>query len=165
MVSPVDAMIKCLLTGLVLSPKTDARPFGALLDSMPQVEQRRVLATALKIFSHDHLDRLGRCDSNECKPMIAAVAGAIDSMVEAKESRINHLVEWSTGSSGAGLGDGIAIRRAAVAVLSRQRDAIARVLEKSVNQFGDQLYIKHAPMLQQEGASSFRDGPTMRNDC
>ena len=52
---------------------------------------------------------------------------------------------------GAGVGDGIGIRRAVVAVLAKDKEAITTVLEKSVNQFGDQLYIKHTAVLQQEG--------------
>lgn len=65
-----------------------------------------------------------------------------------------HLISWLTGTSGAGLGDGIAIRRAAVVVLSKDKAAIETVLEKSLQQFGDQLYIKHTPTLQQEGIVS-----------
>jgi telomere length regulation protein len=38
-----------------------------------------------------------------------------------------------------------------MAVISQDRDDLVAVLEKSLSQFGDQLYIKHSPMLQQEG--------------
>jgi telomere length regulation protein len=38
-----------------------------------------------------------------------------------------------------------------MAVVSQQKDDIVAVLEKSLSQFGDQLYIKHSPALQQEG--------------
>lgn len=60
-------------------------------------------------------------------------------------------MEWLTGSSEAGLGEGVGIRRAAVAVVSQDREDLVTVFEKSLSQFGDQLYIKHSPMLQQEG--------------
>jgi len=46
---------------------------------------------------------------------------------------------------------GIEIRRAMVAVVAQNTESLAQVLEKAINQFGDQLYIKHTPMLQQEG--------------
>lgn len=61
------------------------------------------------------------------------------------------MLEWLTGSSAAGLGEGVGIRRAVLAVVSQHRDDIVAVLEKSLSQFGDQLYIKHSPLLQQEG--------------
>jgi telomere length regulation protein len=38
-----------------------------------------------------------------------------------------------------------------MAVISQDRDDLVAVLEKSLSQFGDQLHIKHSPMLQQEG--------------
>lgn len=65
-------------------------------------------------------------------------------------------MEWLTGSSGAGLGEGVGIRRAAVAVIAQNKDDLVMVLEKSLGQFGDQLYIKHSPMLQQEGWCQYR---------
>lgn len=61
------------------------------------------------------------------------------------------LINWCASSSGAGLGDGIGIRRAVVAALAQDRDAIIAVLEKSLAQFGDELYIKHSAILQQDG--------------
>ncbi|KAG7121153.1 DNA replication checkpoint protein tel2 like [Verticillium longisporum] len=63
---------------------------------------------------------------------------------------MNHLVLWLTNSTGAGLGEAIGIRRAVVAVVGKDKECTSQVLEKSLSQFGDQLYIKHSPMLQQE---------------
>ncbi|RAL66882.1 hypothetical protein DID88_007664 [Monilinia fructigena] len=54
------------------------------------------------------------------------------------------------GHIGAGIGEGVAIRRAAIASLSKNKKDIETVLEKSLSQFGDMLYIRHAPILQQE---------------
>jgi telomere length regulation protein len=104
----------------------------------------------LKLLSAEHLDRLGRCES-EGKPTIAAVAGVLNAILGKDENERRHLVEWLTASSGAGLGEGIGIRRAVMAVISQNREDVVNVLEKSLGQFGDQLYIKHSPMLQQEG--------------
>jgi telomere length regulation protein len=79
------------------------------------------------------------------------VAGALSGILGSEENGRRQLVEWLTGSSGAGLGEGVGIRRAVMAVISQDRDDLVAVLEKSMSQFGDQLYIKHSPMLQQEG--------------
>ncbi|KAG7135670.1 hypothetical protein HYQ46_008872 [Verticillium longisporum] len=65
-------------------------------------------------------------------------------------AEMNHLVLWLTNSTGAGLGEAIGIRRAVVAVVGKDKECTSQVLEKSLSQFGDQLYIKHSPMLQQE---------------
>jgi telomere length regulation protein len=68
-----------------------------------------------------------------------------------EESRKSHLKTWLTSSSGAGVGDGIAIRRAVVAALAVDNSDIETVLDKSLRLFGDQLYIKHTSTMQQEG--------------
>jgi hypothetical protein len=117
---------------------------------LPQTEQRKVLFSVLKSLSAEHLDRLGRCES-ESNPTIAAVAGVLNAILGKDENGRRHLVEWLTASSGAGLGEGIGIRRAVMAVISQNREDVVNVLEKSLAQFGDQLYIKHSPVLQQEG--------------
>lgn len=90
-------------------------------------------------------------DDAESRTTVAAVAGVIDAVMGNDDVRKTHLINWCTASSGAGLGDAAGIRRAVVAVLARDKEAVSTVLEKSLAQFGDQLYIKHAAMLQQEG--------------
>ncbi|KAL2019823.1 hypothetical protein VTK56DRAFT_9174 [Thermocarpiscus australiensis] len=145
-----DALIKLLLSELLLKEGVDRGKFALLLSNLPQTEQRKVLFSVLKLFSTEHLDRLGRCESEESKTLISAVSGAIHSICGSDENGRKCLVEWLTGSSGAGLGDGVGIRRAVLAVISQHRDDLVAVLEKSLSQFGDQLYIKHSPMLQQE---------------
>ncbi|KAK4132337.1 putative DNA binding protein [Trichocladium antarcticum] len=145
-----DALVKQLLLDLVLKKGASPGNLGLLLGGLPQTDQRKILFSILKLFSTDYLDRLGRCESEQSKPLVSAVAGALNSIVSADENERKHLVEWLTGSSGAGLGEGVAIRRAVMAVVAQQKDDIVAVLEKSLAQFGDQLYIKHSPMLQQE---------------
>ena len=139
------------MDALVLTPRANPKKFGVLLGNLPQTEQRKVLYSVLKLFSADRLDRLGRCESEQSKKPISAVAGALSGILDSVENGRRHLVEWLTGASGAGLGEGVGIRRAVMAVISEERDDLVTVLEKSLGQFGDQLYIKHSPMLQQEG--------------
>lgn len=109
------------------------------------------------MLSSDSLDRLGRCESEESSKIISAAAGVVKAAIGPSENVKKHLVDWLTSSSGAGLGDGIGIRRAVMAVVSQHRDDLMSVFEKSLAQFGDQLYIKHSPVLQQEGELSQPD--------
>ncbi|KAH6854190.1 telomere length regulation protein-domain-containing protein [Chaetomium sp. MPI-CAGE-AT-0009] len=145
-----DGLIKQLISELALKPQADPKRFGLLVGGLPQTEQRKVLYSVLKILSTGHLDRLGRCETEETKPPISAVAGALNGILDSVENGRRHLVEWLINSSGAGLGEGVGIRRAVMAVVSQERDDLVTALEKSLGQFGDQLYIKHSPMLQQE---------------
>ncbi|KAJ4296139.1 telomere binding protein [Collariella sp. IMI 366227] len=151
-----DTLIKQLISELVLKNEADPEKFGLLLNSLPLTEQRKVLSSVLKLFSAEHLDRLGQCESDDTKPVISAVAGSLSSILASNDNGKRCLVEWLTASSGAGLGEGVGIRRAVLAVISQQRDDLVTVLEKSLSQFGDQLYIKHSPTLQQEGPAPGR---------
>lgn len=146
------------MSKLVLTQGADPQLFRHLLDNLSQTEQRKVLLTVLSILAEQHLTLLGLCESEESKTVISAAAGALNHIVGADKNRRIHLVDWLTNFSGAALGEGVAIRRAVLAVLAQERDDIVSVLEKSINQFGDQLYVKHAPMLQQDGGLLSFDG-------
>lgn len=105
----------------------------------------------LKIIADVHLNELDSSNPSEEQRRISAAAGIIKSLVADDTKYLSHLVTWLTSANGAGLGDTIGIRRAVLAVLSSDRDSIAAVFEKSLNQLGDYLYIRHTPILQQEG--------------
>jgi telomere length regulation protein len=109
-----------------------------------------VIYILLEYLSRQFLSRLELEDTKPHKN-ISAVAGIIDGVVQNDQGRKTHLLNWCCSPSGAGLGDGVGIRRAVVAVLAKDRDMITSLLEKSLNQFGDKLYIKHTAVLQQEG--------------
>lgn len=89
--------------------------------------------------------------STEDYPLVWAAAGVLDIVIGTNQGRRGHLISWLTDATGAGIGESYGIRRAAVAVLSGDKESITSVLEKSLNQFGDQLYTRHSPILQQEG--------------
>lgn len=112
--------------------------------------------TFLNLLSHDNLSLDITSEDNEkwWQPnasIISAAAKLISILIVDNESRKDHLIAWLTNSSGAGIGEGVAIRRAAIVSLSKNKKDIETVLEKSLGQFGDTLYIRHAPTLQQEG--------------
>ena len=130
--------------------KTDSNPiqFNKICFSQSQ-KTKKIMQILLDYLAKRFLNPLGQLESS-AQQTVSAVAGVIRDVIQDDETRLSHLVSWCTASSGAGLGDAIGIRRAVLAVLA-DKDAITTVLEKSLNQFGDQLYIKHTAILQQEG--------------
>ena len=149
--------MKEIVSALCLGRKEYATEFLSLLNVLPSSEQRNVIYTVLKLLSKEHLSatvlsedsaRWWQADAGK----ISAAAGLISLTVANEEQRKGQLINWLTSSSGAGSGDGIAIRRAVIVSLARDNTDIETVLDKSLQQFGDQLYIKHTPTLQQEGA-------------
>ncbi|KAH6619524.1 telomere length regulation protein-domain-containing protein [Chaetomium sp. MPI-SDFR-AT-0129] len=145
-----DVIITQLVSELVFTPAADPQVLGSLIGNLPQTEQRKVLFSVVTLLSTEYLDRFGRCESKESEQLISAAAGALKGILDSLEHGKRFLVEWLTGSSGAGIGEGVGIRRSVMAVISQERDDLVTVLEKSLGQFGDQLYIRHSPMLQQE---------------
>lgn len=134
---------------MLLSPKASPNTFAQLCLRQPTVS-RKVLQSLIKYLSSRYLNTLDlkRVTSDAT---VSAVAGLLKSLVSTDRSRQDVLVNWCCSISGAGLGDGVGIRRAIMAVLAQDRDLVATVFERSLAQFGDELYIKHTPILQQDG--------------
>jgi len=82
---------------------------------------------------------------------VSSVAGLIDSLVAGDDDLRALVVEWLIGSQGGGIGEPIGIRRALIVILAKDAITLKGLFEKSLQQFSNQLWIKHAPILQQEG--------------
>ena len=152
----IENILREVLTSLLFQHETYTVQFSTLLEGLPGFEQRNVLYSVLKVASKEYLPNLVTSEANpqwwySDAEIVSAVAGLISTVLSGEESRKNQLIAWLTSSSGAGIGDGVAIRRAAIAALSGDKNDLETVLDKSLQQFGDQLYIRHTPTLQQEG--------------
>ncbi|KLU92880.1 hypothetical protein MAPG_11841, partial [Magnaporthiopsis poae ATCC 64411] len=147
-----DLMVQVLVETLLVRESDDGKHvFDRLCKGLPHFEQRRLLYSLLKFASRAYFD--GAADLPASEPetsTVAAVAGLLNSAVLQVESRVNLLLSWLTDSSGAAPGESVGIRRAVIAVVAQKKDDITTVVEKSLDQFGDQLYVRHAPLLQQE---------------
>ncbi|KAK8049665.1 telomere length regulation protein [Apiospora phragmitis] len=145
-----DLMTKILFTGLVLHDEPQPTTFEKLLDLLSSADQRKVLLIVLKLLSSEYLSSVNLDGAIKDYPTIWAAASVLQSVIGASNVRKAQLVSWLTGATGAGLGETCGIRRAALAVLVDDKEAMFSVLESSLGLLGDQLYIKHSPMLQQE---------------
>ncbi|KAI1415814.1 telomere length regulation protein-domain-containing protein [Hypoxylon sp. FL1857] len=145
-----ENFVNTLITGLLLRDVDGQAAFEKLLGFSPPLEQRKTLGLILKLLSDKYLSSLDGSSPTKEDTIISAVAGALRVVVGDDETRKSHLMDWLTGGTGAGIGEGCAIRRAAIAVFSEDRESMTAILEKSLSQFGDKLYIRHAPLLQQE---------------
>ncbi|KAH0499263.1 hypothetical protein TgHK011_006468 [Trichoderma gracile] len=141
-----ESLVKTVIDGLLLREGSNPKDFSKVCLSHPSSAKRTV--NILLQHLAQHLNGLD-LDTPASKTLISAAAGVIDSVIKGNEALYNHLVSWSVSSSGAGLGDAVGIRRAVLAVIAQNKDGITAVFEKSLAQFGDQLYIKHAAILQQ----------------
>ncbi|KAG5997819.1 hypothetical protein E4U52_002874 [Claviceps spartinae] len=143
-----DTIVTILIDHLLLAQGVRRELFAQVCLHQPQAS-KKVINLLLGYLSRKFLNHL---ELREAVPneTVSAVAGVIDDVVQNDHIRVSHLVNWCCSTSGAGLGDSIGIRRAVLALLARDKETITLVLEKSINQFGDQLYIKHSAIMQQQ---------------
>ncbi|KAH6606476.1 hypothetical protein Trco_005629 [Trichoderma cornu-damae] len=141
-----DTFVKTVINGLLLQRGNDPKNFAKVCLSQPHSAKK-----TMGILLQHLAQQLNGLDSDEpsSKVIISAAAGIIDSVIRGNDTLHNYLVAWCASPSGAGLGDAVGIRRAVLAVLAQNKDWVATVFEHSLSQFGDQLYIKHAAILQQ----------------
>ncbi|CZT03047.1 hypothetical protein WAI453_012244 [Rhynchosporium graminicola] len=150
-----DSIIKEVISSMLLQDKECKAQFLKLVESLPSFDQHNFLLTILKFIPRDYLSfpvttEAGSGWWKSDASVIAAAAGLVSVVVAEDESRKKMLVSWLTNSSGAGVGDGIAIRRAVLASLAGNMSDMESILDASLAQFGDQLYIRHTPTLQQD---------------
>ncbi|TDZ58320.1 DNA replication checkpoint protein tel2 [Colletotrichum trifolii] len=145
-----DSLMNQLIKDMLLGRDDSQNAFFKLFGQFSNLEQKRIIFAVLKYMSEVFLNKLDDRDLSTPNSVVSATAGKIQRLASNDESRKTHLVSWLTSSTGAGLGDGVAIRRAVLAALTHDKDCVYLVLEKSISQFGDQLYIKHSPVLQQQ---------------
>lgn len=139
-----------LVTDLLLRD-ADTQALFKLLGSLPSLEQRKILNLIIKFISDKYLNSVDGGDTAKDVAIISAASSVLKAVVGNDEAQKNSLINWLTSGSGAGIGEGYGIRRAAVAVFSDDKESMVSILEKSLSQFGDKLYIMHAPLLQQDG--------------
>ncbi|KAK2937429.1 TEL2, C-terminal domain superfamily [Fusarium oxysporum f. sp. vasinfectum] len=143
-----ETLIKIAIDGLLLSKRNSISTFIQLALSQHRTS-KKVFHILLQHLSQKYLNRLSLEDTHP-DDKVSAVAGLLMEVALNDETRRDVLINWCASSSGAGVGDGVGIRRAVVAALAQDREAITAVLEKSIAQFGDELYIRHSAMLQQD---------------
>jgi telomere length regulation protein len=150
-------IVTAILSELVLTDAGKWPILDTLLSNMPEYDQKTLILSALHYLSRNHLSKLSATPENLSSwwrtdsEVVAAAAGLLKGLLGNESSRRSIIAAWLTNISGAGAGESVGIRRAAMAALSSDRHDLESVLSKSLQQFGDQLYIRHTPVIQQEG--------------
>jgi telomere length regulation protein len=149
-----------MVNSLILTPQVRTAIFRKLLDGLPSLEQRNFIQNILQLISKEPLSTELTSEDNSDwwkadADVVSAAAGLINLVLGDHDARKAQVITWLTSASGAGVGDGIAIRRASVTALSANKADLESIFDRSLQQFGDQLYIGHTPAMQQEGMNLF----------
>ncbi|KAI9840246.1 MAG: telomere binding protein [Sclerophora amabilis] len=149
-----DQIVDEINHGLLRNEKEQIRING-LIRNLPIFEQRNVLSSVLRILSRHELPPRSMIPNEKSwwlkdSKRVSGAAALISAILKDNDGLKDHLVRCLTGASGAGMGESILVRRAAITALATDDERVQCVLEKNMEQFGDKLFIKHKPVLFQE---------------
>lgn len=82
---------------------------------------------------------------------ISQLAALLSGIIASDNDFRDLAADWLVSPNGGGVGEPIGIRRALVVVLSRDEMVLKELLERSFGQFGDKIWIRHTPIMRQEG--------------
>ena len=90
--------------------------------------------------------------------MVSSIASVVFKLINTDQTKFDEtilelLLEWVIGNGGKGAGEPIGIRRAILLAINATNHGqihLQEILEKNVSQFGDPLWIRHAPVIHQE---------------
>lgn len=142
-------MVATIVTSMLVESPRHVPELQQLLQSLKTHEQRKFLLSTVAFVTKRYMTSLSFA-SKDAKAVTAskAVAGAaalLSVIVKAnQESMVEHLSAWLLQASNAP----ILTYRAVLTVLPD--DEANKVLEQLWTKFSDQLFIKHAPVVQQE---------------
>ncbi|KAI9811374.1 MAG: telomere binding protein [Pycnora praestabilis] len=149
-----DLIVERVYIGLLSDGGNPQWRLKALLSRLMGYDQRKFLSSILRIIPKRHLKSSSALNDSltwrEDSKAIGAAAALLNAIVDELPPLRDELGSWLTSNAGGGVGEDINIRRVVVTSLSRDEVRLQDILEKSMQHFGDKLYIKHTPVLHQE---------------
>ncbi|EUC35962.1 hypothetical protein COCCADRAFT_34551 [Bipolaris zeicola 26-R-13] len=123
-----------------------------LLSHMKTFEQRKymnaiITFVAKHYFSNEVVNKDSLVASS---PVIDAAGGLFHDLIKDNDVLKEHLISTLTRSTIPVLDDSLSVRRSVVAALAKDHDKLHTLLESLIKLFGDSVYIRYTPVLQQE---------------
>lgn len=167
-----DHCVEAVCSRLIYGDDTLLMNYRSLLKNLGSQEQITFLYSLLRVLSKLRLSsfagNLTHDEQQEHTRILCGAGALISCLVKDSDILKDALIRWLTGVSGDGMAQEKAIRRAVIAALSvdhgreltwvvkahADRQALARMIvlfNKILELFGDKLFIKHTPMLHQQG--------------
>lgn len=118
-------------------------------------DKRTYLNSFLRVLSTSHLsttyDEADENWHNDDAPIVAAAAALLGKLISDDDDFKEVLQEWITSSSGGGVGESLALRRAVMTVVKEDELLFRQVTEKLLSQFADKMWIARTMIVRQEG--------------
>ncbi|KAF2035856.1 hypothetical protein EK21DRAFT_53489 [Setomelanomma holmii] len=141
------------LTFTILSSNNTAR-LADLMCRLKTFEQRKYLSAVVAFIAKQYFPSKIVQHEDIPVPSSKAVSGAatlLYGLTTDNELLKDHLVALLTRSTVPSLDDSLASRRSIIAAIAQDEDKLHNLLENCIKMFGDSVFIKHTPVVQQEG--------------
>ncbi|KAL1795097.1 hypothetical protein ACET3X_006913 [Alternaria dauci] len=146
-----DQIISSLLQALTDSDSLERLP--NFLSQMRTFEQRKYLNAIVAFVAKDYLsvENVGKDDATiTASTTISSAAALFYTLIKDSDVLKEHLVSSLTRSTIPALDESLSARRSVLAALARDDETLHTLLENLIKTFGDSVYIRHTPVLQQE---------------
>ncbi|KAH0007323.1 hypothetical protein KCU78_g11831, partial [Aureobasidium melanogenum] len=160
---PVQVVEKIHAHITFVSPNAGSK-LQPMLQSLQVHEQKQLLDQTFKVLSKQCLPLMSPPDFDDTMTKtpstIAAASATIMELIEDSEAMRGHLETWLSDPA-QNASESFGLRRAAVSAFAHAskgttnmlEDPIQDLTEKVMKRFGDNLFIKHSPILQQEACA------------
>ncbi|RKF56166.1 DNA replication checkpoint protein tel2 [Golovinomyces cichoracearum] len=149
-----DCVVKEVITTLLLQEENRSSQFSRLCANLSSSDLRKIVNSTLSICSKLELHSNSAINEDQWWKSdiasVSALAALISAVISENEEAKNHLITWLTNDSGAGITNGVRLRRSVIAALIKDKCCIESIFEKCLENFSDVLYIRHTSSLQQE---------------
>ncbi|KAJ4362832.1 telomere binding protein [Ascochyta clinopodiicola] len=146
-----DRLVACILDTSI--EHDQVKSFADLIGRMKAFEQRKYFTAVIVCISKQFFQLEGNSREETpiaASPVISGAAYLLNSFIKTNDVLKDYLVSSLTRSTIPSIDDSLAIRRSAVAALAQDEDKLQTLFESSIKTFGDSVYVKHTPVLQQE---------------
>ncbi|KAF9699923.1 hypothetical protein EKO04_002486 [Ascochyta lentis] len=146
-----DRLIACVLTMSVEHDQVNS--FSDLIGQMKAFEQRKYLNAVIVCITKQFFQSeiVSKEDAPIApSPVISGATYLLCSFITTNDILKDYLASSVTRSTIPSLDESFAIRRTVVAALAQDEDKLQTLFENCIKTFGDSVYVKHTPVLQQE---------------
>ncbi|CAA9964536.1 telomere length regulation protein [Pyrenophora teres f. maculata] len=146
-----DRIVSSLLISLIDSGRVEH--LTSLTSQLKTFEQRKYMNAFVAFIAKKYFAT--EIVSKEDAPIppskaVSAAAALIYTLTKDNDVLKEHLVSSLTRSTIPALDDSLSARRSIVAALAKDEDKLHTLLEGMIKLFGDSIYIRHTPVIQQE---------------
>ncbi|CAL5868119.1 uncharacterized protein PFLUO_LOCUS2343 [Penicillium psychrofluorescens] len=145
-----DQLVRKIYSGLLIEPSIPDH-FGMLLDHLRPSEQLVVVEAIFRDVQKKHFsEELAGTITQPFTPdeIVNGVAALCAIVIGNRPFLKSQVLDWLSKSQGGSI-QTLGLRRALLATLATQEDALRSLLTRSLEQFGDKFHIKHVPIITQ----------------